>query len=430
MGCNSIRGVQELEDTLQDLRKRHTNARAEKLRDRLEENIHIHVRKTNTMPSPLPIKNGLNPTRAQVPVTWEEPVIAADFLWRLISTQRHRHPEDTELAVLERFARGEVCSDRGLPFSAQEPLAPGTWVNFYRRPAPERPVPFAMPVLFQDRDVVVVDKPPFLATVPRGQHIAETAVTRARVELDNPLLVPAHRLDRLTSGVLMFTARREVRGAYQTLFDRRVPRKTYEAVTVLPQESPYEPVAQFAGWGDWQEPTESCPWRLEQCLVKIQGRLSAYVGDAEVNAVTLVTGCREELRLVAGGANTTLNMPLNSTDHNTRADTDARTSTALSAHASASATSQFRRVLVWTLVPSTGRTHQLRVLMRSLGVPIINDPLYSDVSDEALHDPQGAPPTPVFVDDEDFTAPLGLIARELSFTDPLSGEPRVFRSER
>jgi tRNA pseudouridine32 synthase/23S rRNA pseudouridine746 synthase len=41
-----------------------------------------------------------------------------------------------------------------------------------------------------------------------------------RRELDPPDLSPARRLDRLTAGVVLFTTRREVRAAYQTLFSR------------------------------------------------------------------------------------------------------------------------------------------------------------------------------------------------------------------
>ena len=79
-------------------------------------------------------------------------------------------------------------------------------------------MPFDIPILYRDDDIVVVDKPHFLATMPRGRHVAQTALVRLRRELDLPELSPAHRLDRLTAGVLLFTARREVRGAYQTLF--------------------------------------------------------------------------------------------------------------------------------------------------------------------------------------------------------------------
>ncbi|KAB1503210.1 pseudouridylate synthase [Corynebacterium sp. 320] len=349
------------------------------------------------MPQALPIIRGLNPTRAQVPVTWTDSVRAADFVWHLVSSQRHRHPEDDEAAVAERFAHGAVVTDKGVPLGADDLLQPGTWINFYRRPAPERPVPGDLTVLHQDSNIVVVDKPPFLATLPRGQHITETAVTKARVALNNPELSPSHRLDRLTSGVLMFTASRAVRGAYQTMFDRRIPQKTYEALTPLVGEAPYEPLPGFADWTQWEPPSEDNPWRLEHCMIKIQGRLSTFVTDGPPNAVTLVTALGEEERVVGRQPD---GSPL------------------------------CRKVLVWTLKPLTGKTHQLRVALRSLGLPLINDPLYSEVTDKALTTPAGELPRPVFAEDEDFNHPLGLVAKVLEFDDPLTGEPRRFTSLR
>ena len=65
--------------------------------------------------------------------------------------------------------------------------------------------------------------------------------------------------------------------------------------------------------------------------------------------------------------------------------------------------------------PRTGRTHQLRVHMAGLGLPIDNDPLYPDVIDVAA---------------DDFTAPLRLVAHRLEFDDPLTGESRSFVSSR
>ena len=122
--------------------------------------------------------------------------------------------------------------------------APGPVSTCYRDLPDEVPVPFDVPVLYRDADIVVVDKPHFLATMPRGRHVAQTALVRLRRELGLPELSPAHRLDRLTAGVLLFTTRREVRGAYQTLFARGVVRKTYLAraavdpALVLPRRGP------------------------------------------------------------------------------------------------------------------------------------------------------------------------------------------------
>ena len=69
----------------------------------------------------------------------------------------------------------------------------------------------------------------------------------------------------------------------------------------------------------------------------------------------------------------------------------------------------------YRLTPRTGRTHQLRVHMAALGVPIDNDPLYPQVID---------------VEPGDFTAPLRLIAQRLELDDPLTGERRCFVSSR
>lgn len=69
---------------------------------------------------------------------------------------------------------------------------------------------------------------------------------------------------------------------------------------------------------------------------------------------------------------------------------------------------------LYRLEPITGRKHQLRVHMSALGAPILGDPVYPALRDEA----------------PGFAEPLRLLARELRFVDPLSGTERVFRSER
>ena len=76
----------------------------------------------------------------------------------------------------------------------------------------------------------MVDKPHFLSTMPRGRYVVESALVRLRRDLDLPTLSPAHRLDRVTAGVLMFTVDPAVRGAYQTMFAAGTVRKEYEAI--------------------------------------------------------------------------------------------------------------------------------------------------------------------------------------------------------
>nr|WP_315241410.1 pseudouridine synthase [uncultured Albidiferax sp.] len=69
----------------------------------------------------------------------------------------------------------------------------------------------------------------------------------------------------------------------------------------------------------------------------------------------------------------------------------------------------------YQLSPVTGRTHQLRVHMAALGVPIRNDRFYPEV---------------VNIADDDYRAPLQLLARSIAFTDPVTGQARFFESAR
>jgi tRNA pseudouridine32 synthase / 23S rRNA pseudouridine746 synthase len=71
---------------------------------------------------------------------------------------------------------------------------------------------------------------------------------------------------------------------------------------------------------------------------------------------------------------------------------------------------------LYQLEPVSGRKHQLRVHMASLGAGIINDPYYPNMLPDVAHD--------------DFSSPLQLLAYSLTFQDPISGEERRFTSKR
>src|SRR5690242_16920693 len=164
-------------------------------------------------PAPLPVRDGLGPARVRLR---GGPVLAE--LTARFGAQAG-----------EKVLAGEVVDADGAPVDDATVLPAGASVYLYRELPDEVPVPFDIPVLHRDDDIVVVDKPHFLSTMPRGRHVAQTVLVRLRRELQLPELSPAHRLDRLTAGVLLFTARRELRGRYQTLFSRGEVRKTYLA---------------------------------------------------------------------------------------------------------------------------------------------------------------------------------------------------------
>ena len=97
---------------------------------------------------------------------------------------------------------GEVVDADGAVVDDATVAPAGSSVYLYRDLPDEVPVPFDIPVLYRDDDIVVVDKPHFLATMPRGRHVAQTALVRLRCSLGLPELSPAHRLDRLTAGAI------------------------------------------------------------------------------------------------------------------------------------------------------------------------------------------------------------------------------------
>lgn len=273
---------------------------------------------------PLPIRDGLNPTHARVPEA-ESGITAWDFVMRLIDTQRHKHPEEGAAAVDKRFENGQVRLRDGRALTPGDPLKAGWDVYFYRTPAPEEPVPYDIVYLYEDENLLVVDKPPFLATMPRASHITETATVRVRRETGNAELSPAHRLDRLTSGVLVFTKRRQVRGVYQQLFATREVAKTYEAVgPALDLEPPLT-------------------WRSR--MTKVPGEIQGHIEPrGEVNAVTDVVETA----------------PITAAEH---ANIEA-------VHGPQP------QLMRYFLQPHTGKTHQLRLHLWDAGAPILGDPVY------------------------------------------------------
>ncbi|PID96010.1 MAG: pseudouridylate synthase [Actinomycetales bacterium] len=129
----------------------------------------------------------------------------------------------------ELLAAGEFAGPDGMPVAPDAPFVPRSVVWVHRPFPDEVPVPFDVPVLYRDERIVVVDKPHFLATMPRGRHIRETVLARMRVALGLPRLAPAHRLDRLTAGVLLLTTEQRWRGPYQQVFADGAAEKHYLA---------------------------------------------------------------------------------------------------------------------------------------------------------------------------------------------------------
>jgi len=258
-----------------------------------------------------------------------------------------------------RLARGDVLDAVGRPLAADAACAAGMLLWYWRDPPPEPRVPFEIELLHRDEHLVVVDKPHFLPVTPGGRHLRETVLARLRHDLGIATLAPMHRLDRETAGVLVFVVQPATRGAYNALLRERRVHKVYEAIA---------------------------PWRAELALpLDCRHRLDKPAGAGFMQVHVVPGEPNAEMRLELIGR---LAAPHEAFAH-------------------------------YRLTPRTGQTHQLRVQMAALGLPLVGDRIYPRLWPEPA--PGAAP---------DWTQPLQLLAREIAFTDPLTGAARRFASRR
>lgn len=166
-------------------------------------------------------------------------------------------------------------------------------------------------IVYQDRAIIVADKPAGLLSVPGKLEGREDCLeTRLRHAFPGTLLV--HRLDCDTSGVMIFARNKVAQGFLGQQFEQRHAKKTYIA-RVLGSLEPADGRVDLPIGVDW-------PNRPRQMVDALNGR-AAITDWIVIN----------------------------------RADTETRV----------------------RLLPLTGRSHQLRVHMLSLGHPILGDPIYS-----------------------------------------------------
>lgn len=149
-----------------------------------------------------------------------------------------RFPAIPREVWLARMRDGKVQDLDGRPLDPQHPYREGLRVRYFRELAAEPPIPFEARVLHQDAHLLVVDKPHFLPVVPAGAYVEQTLLARLVRSLGNPELVPLHRIDRLTAGLVLFSCNPASRARYQALFRQRRIEKYYQALApALPQLS-------------------------------------------------------------------------------------------------------------------------------------------------------------------------------------------------
>lgn len=256
-----------------------------------------------------------------------------------------RFPRIDRAQWADRFARGRVQDAQGRALAPDQAWQVGLEIVYFREVADEPVIPFVEAIVDQDAHLLVADKPHFLPVTPAGGYVRETLLARLVARTGNRDLVPLHRLDRLTAGLVLFSTRPDTRDAYQRLFRERRIDKVYESLAPpLPQRA----------------------FPLERHTRLVPGE--PFFRMAEVPGEP---NARTRIEVIDGTG----------------------------------------PVWRYRLHPVSGRKHQLRVHMAGLGAPILGDDLYPELLADAPAD-----------------APLQLLAKELTFDDPLTGERRTFTS--
>ncbi|MFT6915702.1 MAG: tRNA pseudouridine32 synthase/23S rRNA pseudouridine746 synthase [Motiliproteus sp.] len=268
----------------------------------------------------------------------------------------------------QRAADGKVHWHDGSLITAASPYRPQQRVYYYREVEAEPLIPLKETILFQDELLLVAYKPPFLPVTPGGRYVNECLQNRLRETTGIATLQALHRIDRATSGLVLFSVDPATSHRYHQLFETRQMDKTYQAIARINTRDHTQ--------DNTQDHAEELPHPPEIGRdIEVLNRLEAseprflmQVTEGKPNSHSLIR-C---LQLSGDNA-------------------------------------------LFELKPISGKTHQLRVHMQSLGWPILHDRYYPRLQPEAA---------------DTYAQPLQLLARELRFIDPVTQRPRAFSCDR
>jgi len=334
---------------------------------------------------PLAQKNGIDPIQLILPRVEELPAELAPSNTAPNNTTPNNtapatiadyliarfYPNDPQI-IHARFNTGEVRLDDGTVLTSDSPYMPGERIWYFRELADEPQLPSDMPVLYEDEHVLAIDKPHFLPTTPRGSYIAQTALTKLRVREQNPLLIPIHRLDRPTAGVLLFAKTVEARRPFQMMFQHRQVSKTYRAVAPVPADAAAAEQALSAQGLQVRSHIQKIRDQLQVQQLSEQECAAQGVEPNTLTTVKILRTFTPSAQAVEGW----------------RAEPN-------------------REWALYDLAPHTGKTHQLRAHLNMLSSPILGDVLYPQVLPDAPDRPE---------------YPLQLLAYSLHFEHPITGE--------
>jgi len=251
----------------------------------------------------------------------------------------------------QRIADGKVHWHDGSLITVNSPFKAQQRVYYYREVENEPTIPFEEEIIFQDDEILVVHKPHFLAVTPGGIYINECLQSRLREKTGVETLQAVHRLDRVTAGLVLFSVNPATRHLYHNLFETRQIHKTYQAI---------------ANIGAEENLNINQQWEVKNRIVKSEPKFLMKIIQGEVNSHSIIR-CLKQVNEKA----------------------------------------------LFELNPVTGKTHQLRLHMQTMGWPILYDKYYPNLQTETA---------------DDYSRPLQLLAKELKFIDPVTQQAKIFTS--
>ena len=261
---------------------------------------------------------------------------------------------------LERIEAGKVFvkdssknQNKNQIVSTKSMAQPQQIIGYYREITQEPTIPFAEQIIAQNDNFLIAHKPHFLPVMPAGVFVNECLQQRLIRKTGIKELQAAHRLDRDTAGLVLFSTKPATRGLYHQLFADRAISKQYQAVATTNSDE------QLVGK----------KWHIKNHIKRSQPSFLFENTD--------------------------------DTEH------------AQYAESMIECIGQSRTKALFSLSPITGRTHQLRLHMQHIGFPILNDRFY---------------PTLQTKQPDNFQSPLQLLAKSLSFVDPMTQREETFKS--
>ncbi|PCK07492.1 MAG: pseudouridine synthase [Alteromonadaceae bacterium] len=253
---------------------------------------------------------------------------------------------------LQRMAQGKVHWHDGALITPESPYKPQQRVYYYREVECESTIPFKEEILFHDEYLLIAYKPHFLPVTPGGKYVNECLQNRLRRQTANADLQALHRLDRVTAGLVLFSLNPASRSQYHNLFELRQIQKTYQAIAQV----------------NTGENLIGQQWEVKNRIEKSELGFRMQIVDGESNSHSMIR-----------------------------------------------CLSQCSGKALFELKPITGKTHQLRLHMQSLGWPILYDKYYPVLQEKTA---------------DVYSRPLQLLAKKLAFIDPITQQNRVFSCDR